>query len=386
MLRTNQVTCRKQVVPSEIQKRFEFGQELYWIRAKVDNSKKVTSPKLRGIFPNTVWALNNVTVENEVLGSGTGEPGISLSFSKSPVLKGQVIEIKEPTIPSIDELKTIEAEVGKDALRTVIEDGEIKEVWILWSKTRDFALSNSLSRHYMLDRVNGEITFGNGIHGMVPPKGNNNIVARRYQSGGGKKGDVAADTITSLKTTIPNIENVTNKVSASGGMDQEDLESAVNRGPYTLKNEGRAVTKEYFEWLSYEASQYVAKARCILENREIKVIVVPRYEGDTPLPEASFLDLIERYLKERALISISNRISVLGPEYVTIDAEVKFKPTSLDQRKIAADRIVERVKLFLHPLKGGQNEEGWDFGQAIFISSRIPRQLAAGMNRFPDNR
>ncbi len=355
------------LVPSEIQKSFNFGKELYWIRARVKSSEKVACPKLKGIFPNTVWALNCFTIENEILGSGNGEPNLSLSFSKKPILEGEIIEIKEPSIPSSDELRSFEAE-GKDVLRIKEETGEIKEIWVVWNRTTDFALSNSLSRHYMLDRANGIIIFGDGTHGMIPTRGKNNIVARKYRSGGGKEGDVASGILTSLKTTIPNIENVTNNVSSSGGTDQESLESVINRGPYTLKNGGRAVTREDFEWLSYEASQYVAKAKCITENGNVNIIIVPRYEGDIPLPEAGLLDLIKNYLKERALVTVSDIISVLGPEYETIDVEVKFKLAPLAQSKIVTDKVKERVKQFLHPLKGGQNGEGWDFGQAIFIS------------------
>ncbi|MGB9927640.1 MAG: putative baseplate assembly protein [Methanosarcina sp.] len=354
--------------PSDIQKSFEFGKELYWIRARVRDSKRVSCPKIIGVFPNTVWALNNITVENEVLGSGNGEPDLTLSFSKKPVLKGQIIEVKEPTIPSRDELRTTEIESGREVLRTEKESEEVKEIWVVWSETRDFALSDSLSRHYMLDRTNGKITFGNGVRGMIPPRGKNNIVARKYQSGGGKRGDVTAGTLTSLKTTIPYIESVINRVPASGGMDPENIDCVISRGPFTLKNGGRAVTKEDFEWLCYEASQYVAKAKCVAEDGDIKIFIVPKSEGEVTFSEAGFLDLIERYLKERSLVTLSDRIFVLDPEYETIGVKIKFKPVSLAQSKFIAERIAERVKQFLHPLKGGQRGEGWDFGQDIYVS------------------
>ncbi|MGB9939414.1 putative baseplate assembly protein [Methanosarcina sp.] len=373
------------IIPSNIQNSAEFGKELYWIRAKVTKTKargltktkdidleKCPYPKLKGIFPNTVWASNDETIENEVLGSGNGEPGLSLSFSKKPILEGQVIEIKEPIIPSQDELRTIEVESGRDTLRIDTEEGK-KIIWVLWTETGDFSNSNSLSRHYVLDRANGVITFGDGIHGMIPPRGGKNIVAKWYQSGGGKKGDVAAEVLTSLKTTIPYIESVTNKVPSSGGEDQENLESAIRRGPRALKNGGRAVTIEDFECLSYEASQYVAKAKCYADKKEdnmypIKVLIVPKSEEETPYPETGFINLIEEYLKERALITISDKISVQSPNYEKVDVDIFFKRISSAQSDIVENRIRERVKRFLHPLKGGQHGEGWDFGQSIFTS------------------
>lgn len=363
------------ITPSNMQRIPKFGKRLYWIRVivldSIPDSKKVY-PKLSGIFPNSILASNDETIENEVLGSGNWGPYLSLSFSKKPILEGQVIEIKEPTIPSQDELKTIEVESGRDALRIDTEEGKTI-IWVLWTEIGDFSNSNSLSRHYVLDRANGVITFGDGIHGMIPPGGKNNIVAKRYQSGGGKKGDVAAGTLTSLKTTIPYIDSVTNKIPSSGGGNKENLESAIRRGPRALKNGGRAVTIEDFECLSYEASQYVAKAKCYADVKEdnmypIKVLIVPKSEEDTPYPETGLINLIEEYLKERALITIYDKISVHGPKYQKINAKVCFKPISLALSKIVKDRIEERVKRFLHPLKGGQYGEGWDFGQAIFTS------------------
>lgn len=352
------------LAPSDIDNTFEFGDELYWIKAEIKDGKWLSCPGLKGIFQNSVLAINSVTVSDEILGSGNGESNLSLSFSKKHVLEGQVIEVGELSIPSAEELAMIESEEGGDALRK----GESGGVWVRWHEVKDFVLSSPLNRHYVLDRTNGKITFGDGTYGMVPPRGKNNIVARLYRSGGGRKGDVASGTITSLKKTIPNIERVINHVPSSGGMDPETVERAVHRGPYTIKNGNRAVTKEDFEYLAQEASQYVAKARCILEKGKIKVIIVPKYESDTPLPEAGLLDSVERYLNERAFMVILNRIDVVGPGYKRVDVTVKVKPISLGESSIVSDRIKEKLRTFLHPLKGGENGEGWDFGQSIFIS------------------
>ena len=356
------------LVPQEIEKTFEFERELYWIKVEVNEGMWASCPGLKGIFPNTVWALNNVTIQDEVLGSGNGEPDRTLAFSNKPLLEGQVIEVKEPDAPSKEELKIMESGGGGNALRIEEESGEITEVWVRWDEVGNFALSDPLSRHYILNRANGTITFGDGFRGMVPPRGKNNIIARQYRSGGGTRGEVAAGTITSLKKTIPNIDSVINHVSSSGGMDQEDLDSVVNRGPHTVKNRNRAVTKEDFEWLSEEASQYVARAKCMIANGTITIIIVPWYEGDAPLPDASLLGLVKRYLQERAFLKIRDKIEVVGPDYTTVDVCVSVKPVSVGETNILSKKIKERLKTFLHPLRGGQMGAGWDFGESLYVS------------------
>ncbi|MGP8323106.1 MAG: putative baseplate assembly protein [Methanosarcinaceae archaeon] len=355
-------------VPPDIKHTSQFGRELYWIKVVIKDGNWLSCPVLKGIFLNTAWALNNITLRDEILGSGNGESGLTLTFSNRPVLEGQVIEVKEVNIPSKDELKVIESELGMDALRVKEEYGEIKEVWISWAEVNNFTLSGSSSRHYILDRENGVIIFGDGVRGMVPPTGKNNITARRYVFGGGLQGDVASGTITLLKKTIPNIDGVINHIPSLGGVDMESLESVVDRFPHTIKNRDRAVTNEDFEWLAYEASQYVARARCMLKNDTIAVIIVPEYEGEAPLPDSGLLRSVEMYLKERAFFTILHKIKAVGPDYTQINVYVKVTPISLKESIIVSKRVEKKLKIFLHPLKGGFMGKGWGFGQNISIS------------------
>ncbi len=360
-------------IPSDITNTAEFGKNLCWLRISPKNEQALTLPELKGISPNTIWAVNSSTVKDEILGSGTGKTGLSLSFSKKPLLEGEVVEIKETGIPPDSEIKALESEIGVNPLRLVKDEktGEIKEIWIRWHETRDFALSGPSGRHYTLDRLNGKIFFGDGKRGMLPPRGTNNIVAREYKSGGGSKGNQEPGAVTSLKRKISNIESVTNHISSSGGKDQENLEKAITRGPHALKNRGSAVTREDFEWLALEASQDVVKAKCIPgPGGKIYIIIVPDRDEEAPLPESGLIDTVERYLKERALVTIrsNDRIEVTGPRYEKIDVYVTVTLKPFVESVNARERITEELRTFLHPLKGGQHGEGWDFGDGIFIS------------------
>lgn len=148
----------------------------------------------------------------------------------------------------------------------------------------------------------------------------------------------------------------------------ESIECVVDRFPHIIKNRNRAVTNEDFEWLAYEASQYVARARCMLKNDAITVIIVPEYEGEAPLPDSGLLNSVETYLKERAFYSILHRIKTIGPDYTKINAYVNVRPVSLKESINVSERIEKKLKTFLHPLKGGPMGKGWDFGQNISIS------------------
>lgn len=363
-------------IPEDAANTAEFGQDLCWIRISPRDEKVLSLPELKGISPNTVWAVNSSTARDEVLGSGNGKPGLSLSFSKRPVLEGQVIEMKEAAIPPDDELKILESGTGGKPLRLVKDEktGEIKEIWVRWHEVKDFTGSGSLSRHYVLDRAGGKILFGDGVRGMLPPKGKNSIVAREYRSGGGRRGNMGPGTITQLKRKISNIESVTNHISSSGGKDQEDLDKAVTRGPYAIKNRNRAVTREDFERLALEASQDVVKAKCIQGGGgRISVIIVPDEDGDTPLPESGLIDTVGTYLKERSLATIRSGdwIKVTGPEYEKINMNISVTLLPSVESSGVRERIIKVLRSFLHPLKGGQEGDGWDFGDKIFESEVV---------------
>ncbi len=325
--------------PPGIKKFSEFGMELFWIKLEPESEDKLSYPELEGIFPNTVWASNYITVNDEILGSGNGMPGQFFLFARKSVLSGQIIEVREG------------------------------DIWIKWTETSSFALSGKLSRDYTIDRTGDKILFGDGMNGMVPPKGKNNIRATFYRSGGGKKGNQGIGIIDTLRKANPNIERVTNHFPSSGGEDGEDNEGAALCGPYTIKNRGYAVTAEDFEWIAREASPDVKKAKCFMdEKNDINIIILSDNKEGAHLPDRRLMDSIEKYLKERALFTIREKIRICGPEYIRIDSEITVKPLLLSESLIISEKIKTRLKTFFDPVKGGQYGKGYDFGQEIYLS------------------
>lgn len=348
-----------------------FGQSGRWVRVSSLPGKWLQPPVIKAILPNTVWGENASAAKDEIVGSSNGMPGQIFSLAARPVLAGQVIEVKEPAVPSEDELRLVRAEEGDSAVSIIRADsGDIKEVWVRWHEVTSFAGSAAISRHYVIDRTGGRIIFGDGVRGMIPPAVSNNIVARFYKSGGGKNGDVKHGTLTGMKTTIPNIERVFNQDDASGGRGMEDTDSLVRRTPYALRTGDRAVTAGDFEMLAMESSPYVAKAACVTdeESGEVRVIIAPAYAGDRPSPEAALLDHVASYLKERAYSPVRDRIRVVGPEYETMKIAVEFRPVTKNLGTLAAEKVKEKLQSFFNAITGGRDGGGWPFGSEIFHS------------------
>ena len=87
------------------------------------------------------------------------------------------------------------------------------------SKSRALDAYGPDDRVFELDEITGELQFGDGVHGMLLPRGIRHVVAQRYQVATGDAGAVAANQITSLMSSVPFVTKVTNALPASGGHD-----------------------------------------------------------------------------------------------------------------------------------------------------------------------
>ena len=325
------------LAPPDFTTRQEFGQPpRYWLRVRWEKGEYALAPRLRRMLLNTTMAAQTLTLRNEILGSSDGSGGQKFRATRAPILTGPRLEVREPEMPSAAELEVLareEGEQGAENAITIIRDiaGRPKEIWVRWSETPDFYGSGPRSRHYVLDHLTGEIRFGDGLNGLIPPAGVGNIRLARYQIGGGKAGNKPAGAIVQLKTTVPYVDKVTNTEAAAGGADAEALDSLLQRAPRTIRHGGRAVTMEDYEDLAILASPEVARARCVpLRNLiedplgqqpaargEISVIIVPRSSEAKPQPSLELLSRVQDYLEAHSVPTAN--VSVVGPLYVRVE-------------------------------------------------------------------
>jgi predicted phage baseplate assembly protein len=376
----------------------EFGQSLYWLRVRWESGEFRLEPRLRRLLTNTTWASQTTTIENENLGSSDGNPNQTFRTTNSPVLLGQRLEVKEQEVLSPAEQSAIEQLEGADAVTILRDEAGIPEaVWVRWHEVPDFYGSGLRDRHYTINRITGEVLFGDGQHGMVPPIGRNNLRMSLYQIGGGEQGNKEANTVNQLKTTVPYIDSVTNLEAAGGGTDLEPMERVKERGPKVLRHRGRAVTVQDFEDLAYEASPDVARVKAIAPNRivtngkissfdplaeglwldanhqasdehnkvqnvgQVQLLIVPRSSALQPVPSLALIEQVETYIRDRASPTVILRVG--SPEWLKVSVTAEIVPTSLEVADTARNAVIQRLDNFLHPLIGGVRGQGWEFGR-----------------------
>jgi predicted phage baseplate assembly protein len=320
-----------------------------------------SSPMIHGLsaatIGATVEAINAEIVQNEALGQSEGVPGQRFKVTKFPVLAGAT--------PAILDVSTD-------------DDG-----WEEWTEVSDFAVSRPDDKHFVLDASMGEVLFGPAVrlvdggfrqYGAFPPKGAW-VRMTRYSVGGGRAGNVAKGAIRGLRSPIPFIATVSNRVAAQGGVDAETIDGAKDRGPIQLRTRSRAVTAEDFEQITKEAAPEVARVRAVAagdgpEAGCVKVLIVPaapmvdgqiRFEDLVPSPDT--MEKIKDRLDETRLIG--TRILIEPPLYrgVTVVCRIVAKARSSAVR-IRAEAL-EALDAYFSPLSGGPDGDGWPWGRPV---------------------
>ncbi|MGW4896904.1 putative baseplate assembly protein [Kitasatospora sp. NPDC004240] len=369
------------------------GHRAGWLRCRAVEARPgqpfyAASPTVRGITAATVGgttaALNARTVEGEQLGESRGTPGQRFAVAHPPVLGGD----------------------GPLAVEVATEDG-----WELWQETESFADCDPSDRRFTVDRSNGELVFGPAVrepdgtlrqYGAVPPKGAR-IRVVRYRTGGGRRGNVARGALSVLRSSVPYLSRVENREAASGGVDGEDVTSAMARGPLQLRTQERAVTAADYELLARRAAPSAARIRALAagagaEEGGVRVLVVPaavpdedgRLRFEQLVPPDAMLATIAAHLDERR--PIGARLVVEPPYYqgVTVVARLMARRgTAVGQVR---ERALDALYRYLDPLTGGADGRGWPFGrpvqagEAYAVLQRLPGvELVDDVQLFPAN-
>jgi len=402
---------------SDISKTRRFGQELYWIRAEVVEGKFYNiqeiqhalseiktpqlvneprfspiisigscaqffhskfgipveirscqpSPRVKGIYLNSTWAIQTETVNDEILGTSDGTASQIMGFSRHSVLS-ESVWIQEATAPARKPTEELEEN------QVIVDNTGL--VWVKWQPIEDFIEADEKGRHYVVDRFSGQIKFGDGKNGMIPPV--DAQIKATYQTGGGAAGNVGPAEAINLLTSIAFIDKVANPSNAYGGADAELLDAVLEKGPKRIQHRKRAVTKEDYEWLAKEASREVARAECLPNFSDegkpkpgnVSLIIVPESKEDRPTASPELLKTVEDYIKSLNPASVAT-LTVTHPTYVSISVAADLYVSSIEAASTAKFEATKRLTEFLHPLRGGYYGNGWPFGRMPCLSDII---------------
>jgi hypothetical protein len=393
----------------DAQPRAGLGGALYRIRARLKGGLRSQDQVVRcgGIWLNAAWGRQGQYVDRDGLGTSTGDPGqtfalpvmraqknaaqnaaqsvaqnvaqfgqaLDLPVAGVPILGDEVLEVREWAGRGDDWQTTLSGVPAADLRfeRDPQDPGVATAAWVRWRAQPHLYSSGPDDRHYVVERARGIFAFP-GAAGFVPPAGAPIVVS--YVTGGGVDGNVVAGAVRELRSGVGFVQSVTNPIASSGGAAAELLRPARDRGAQQLRHRGRAVAREDYEWLAQGASSEVARVRALpLAGAEghgargcVTLVLVPHSLDAQPVASAELVRTVLDALAQCMPAGVAAGIRVLAPDYVAIG--VRAEILAVDARQAGRIEALVRLRLrqFLHPLAGGRDGHGWDFGDTVYLS------------------
>jgi predicted phage baseplate assembly protein len=292
-----------------------------WLRCRMTSGAYATGrpPRIDFVRPNTVPAVSLTTVVREVLAPAEGGDAVSTGDAS------QVFRLRQ--LP-----------VAPGSLQLVVEIDGAPEGPKTWTLVDDLLASPPNAEVYELSPETGEVRFGDGRNGSIPPAGAR-VVAETYRYGGGEGANVAAGAISGPAPT--RVSEVRNERPAFGGADEQPIDDFKLLAPRQLRHRGRAVTQNDYAELAREVTG-VARATAIPFAHPrfpglrvpgaITVVILPEGDllpdGGPPRLVPGLIDAVSRHLEERR--TVGTELWIAEPKYVAIKVEavVEADPSS----------------------------------------------------------
>jgi hypothetical protein len=344
-----------------------------WIRVlfRTPNGEALPAlPPLSHLMMNSVDAVNLHEFRMEKF-SGEAVPHQQVQVRRQPIFLHDEEEGKS-VFTHPDQFPDIRVFV-------VEEDGQRRE----WRRApgNSMLMASKDDRVFVVDAVEGTLSFGNGIRGKMLPVGNYNVAVEVYHTVPGEAGNVGPGRV-EIAEGFADLVGVTNHPPANGGRNAETIEEIIRRAPSVLTSRDRAVTRLDFEIIAKEASGEVARAACdgrMAGDGEVEIVILPQRRADERTPDpflaTGLKEHVQRYLSRRCLVNVTPQVRLATFQEVDVSVTVRLRPNANFIQ--VREKAKGWVKKFLDPYEGGLDTEGWPFRGTLFAQDfgRMVRDL-----------
>jgi len=305
---------------------------------------------LRYFFPLPV--VEGRSVVGEAIGVADGSPNQRCALNQSPTIAGSVqVSVAEPA-------------------------GTTR-----WQVVRTLADSTPADRHCLVQRdADGRalVLFGDGINGLVPPRGSvltPVAISASYRVGGGALGNVAAGSV--FHTSLAGVRDASNPQAAAGGREAEDLGRARGFAPRLFRTQDRAVTGDDYRDLALQVPG-VGKALSVAVSwNHVVLFIAPSGRVAEP-SELLIRDLLAAFEHHR-MSTTGLRITGPSPADIYLVADVQAQPyvRRSDVEKAVDGAVADYLSF-----------EAIEFGRPVYLSriydavQSLPEVASLNVTRF----
>lgn len=354
------------------------GKKQYYIRI-VDSQNKYSEdniyrPTIEGIYLNAVMTQNIETLETEEFYLDSVNAHMKFPVNSRNILRTDVYvnEINRHTPAKILEL------INSNKYTTKVVHnylGEISEFYVLWNEVENFDNTTIEDRHYVIDRMNNTIEFGDGVNAMIPTNTTSIAFTVTTTCCSGKKGNVQKGEIKETLSNIMFVGDIFNPIKAFGGSDLESSSNALKRGSTILSSKKRLISESDYvrEVMAY--SDEIDKVKCICgktidgkkdDNVFNLVILMKDFEESSNSFNMLRNNILNYLLNKCELTVEANDLKIIEPIFVKISLDVWISIENIEDSFNIQNHIKNEIYRFFTPIST-KNTSGYEIGY-------IPRQ------------
>ena len=359
--------------PTDMAKRTLEGQEAYWIKITDEKDHLERNPLQRpticDIRINAVEVDNVDTMTEDDYYIDAFGPNMEFALNAQNILSLD-LWVNETGLFSETEMKRM---LTKDPENTRAEYsflGEIEEFYVKWEEVDNFDRSTAGDRHYMVDRMNNRLYFGDGVHVQVPRNTNGIAFKVVIRCCDGELANVEAGQIRDSLGGMMFVDRIYNPIRAYGGMQMESVEEALQRGTMVVSSRKRLVSVQDYEREALNFSRQIVQAKVIVNQKKdgssrpgaVNMVLLMQ---DYKEGENSFLHIRQRlqdHLLEKCELSVSEgELEIVQPVFVEISVEAWVRNLKRDDSFEVQQELYRVLDQYLDPIENG----GWDIGRMV---------------------
>ncbi|MBQ3789304.1 MAG: hypothetical protein II800_00060 [Lachnospiraceae bacterium] len=358
--------------PSDMARTVQEGKRLCWIRVRrapgsprADADKGL--PRIMGIDLNAVQVSNIDTRPTQSFYVEEIRPGMRFAIGVFNILDADVWVNEMGRWPR-EQMKAMLADRPDDTRAEYDITGAISAFYVRWHEVSRLETAED-PRSYRLDRMTGQIVFGDGVKTWLPRVLDDTAFTIMVRCCNGEAGNVPAETINSLTGNFLYIDRVSNPVKAYGGSNIESVDSALERGASILSSRGRLVTirdycravMAYSDTIDQVAGLVEGTATGNAEDEVTFVLLMKDYADGSYAFHRIVGGLRQYLLKQCELTILPERLKIVEPIFVEISVSVWVKVLDIDHSFEIRDEMRACLDDYLNPLGYGTGR-GWRIG------------------------
>lgn len=356
--------------PADFTRRTIEGINGYWLKIQEDIPPGTSGRTLRPTILNI--AMNVAEVDNiETLGFDdyyidAAAPDMSFALNAKNILSAEVW-VNETELHSDQAKRALLAAYPGITYAQYNFLGDIEQFYVRWREVDNFDRSEAGDRHFMVDRMNNRLHFGDGVHVQIPRNTEGIAFRVRIRCCDGEQANLAAGRITESAQNLMFVDEIKNPIRAYGGMNMETMEGALRRGTALLNGRGRLVTQVDYERAVLGFSTGILQVKAIVGQKKdgeydpaaIILVVLMKDYADGSFSFIHMRQRLREYLLGACELSVEpEQLSIVEPVFVRVSVEAWMDVLQADDSFEVQNHLTRVLDEYLSPLKNSRLEIG----------------------------